>query len=120
MKPIIKYTGASLATHKFDNSTTLLEALILPAQFGHDSLRDRIRLKMIASPQYRLRSAVLEDAISLLQKAPMNRQEARLYKEASDWIAKDDPHWPFSFINICTALDLEPDYLRRKLLPKAK
>jgi hypothetical protein len=40
----------------------------------------------------------------------------RLFKEAEEWIFEDDYEWPFSFINICQAVDMNPKYLRKGLL----
>ena len=40
----------------------------------------------------------------------------RLFKDAEEWIFEDDHEWPFSFINICEAVDLDPKYLRKGLL----
>jgi len=41
----------------------------------------------------------------------------RLFKEAEEWNFEDDHEWPFSFINICQAVDMNPKYLRKGLLP---
>lgn len=43
-----------------------------------------------------------------------DRQQNRLFREAADWIFNETDR-PFSFENICEALDLHPGYLRKKL-----
>ena len=76
------------------------------AEFGH------------IQPEKRLMFAVLEEAVECFQEYafPRNRKEELLFKDAEDWILKDDHEWPFSFINICEAFDMDPDYLRTGLL----
>jgi len=36
----------------------------------------------------------------------------RLFAEATEWFAEDDRGWPFSFVNICEALDLSVSRVR--------
>ena len=61
-----------------------------------------------------LMRAVLEDAIHCFQKqfVRKGRRVLRLAREAEEWLVADDPRWPFSFVNICAVLGLEPEYLR--------
>ena len=61
--------------------------------------------------------AVLDDAINCYQKqfVTNTQRERRLAKEAEAWFFDNDERWPFSFVNVCRALALEPDYLRRGL-----
>ena len=63
--------------------------------------------------------AILEDAISCFQKQFItnSRRAQRLAREAEEWRFTDDYRWPFSFMNICAALGLEPEYLRRGRKP---
>ena len=53
----------------------------------------------------------------LLQKSVYGatRRQRRLLKETEEWIGSADTGWPFSFENICAALDIEADYLRTGL-----
>ena len=93
-----------------DQSTGTLEAdLIVPSQFF-----DRIRVEPSSQPEKRLMLAVMEDAISTFQKSVQGetRRQRRLLKETEEWISSPDSSWPFSFENICTALNIEPNYLR--------
>jgi len=86
---------------------------LLPAQF-FAALKQRSQ----ACGERRLMAAILEDAIDCFQKylwAKDNRSR-NLRLEAENWFLSDDDSWPFSFINVCHALDLEPGFLRRGLM----
>lgn len=83
-------------------------AAILPEQFysspAHTDARGEVALMR----------AVLEDAIACFQKqfVRSGRRAQRLAREAEEWFFADDYHWPFSFVNICAVLGLEPEYIR--------
>ena len=59
--------------------------------------------------------AVLSDAIECFWKYAMTREGVgpRLFREAQAWLFTDDEGQPFSFLNICEALRLDPGYIRR-------
>jgi hypothetical protein len=85
---------------------------VLPAQFfapagGTDPTRGVVALMR----------AVLEDALHCLQRhsRQSGRRAQHLTREAEEWFFTDDPHWVFSFVNICAVLGLDPAYLRRGL-----
>jgi len=61
-----------------------------------------------------LRRAILEDALICFQKQTITtgRHVQRLVKEAEAWFFSNDYSWPFSFVNICAALKLDPEYIR--------
>jgi hypothetical protein len=69
------------------------------------------------SPEQRLMAAVLEDAIRELERpseiwiGPAGRRRA----EVQAWVESDDVAWPFSFLNVCDALDLNPAGVRRRI-----
>ena len=91
---------------------TLESDLMVPSQFF-----DRIKVEHSAQPEKRLMLAVMEDAISTFQKSVrgLTRRQRRLLRETEEWMSEADNQWPFSFENICAALDIEPSYLRRGL-----
>jgi len=60
-----------------------------------------------------LMRAVLTDAIKCLSGA--GREGQLLKADARRWLASRDVLWPFSFENICGALDLDAPTLRRRL-----
>ena len=68
-------------------------------------------------PEAALMCAVLEDAVDCFQKRFVcaTRRAKRLGEEAEAWLFSDDSKWPFSFLSICTALDLGPQYIRQGL-----
>lgn len=86
---------------------------ILPVQFS-----DRRSLEPSAYPEKRLMLAVLEDAVATFQRFvdAKHRRGQRLFLEAEEWITSTDAEWPFAFENICNALEIEAEYLRRGLM----
>ena len=44
-----------------------------------------------------------------------NVRARRLREEDERWFSSNDRHWPFSFINICETLEIDPNYIRRFL-----
>jgi hypothetical protein len=61
--------------------------------------------------------AVLEDAISILLKhrASSDARGRRLLAETAEWLASEDEDSPFSFVNVCETLRLDPSRLRHGL-----
>jgi hypothetical protein len=85
----------------------------LPTQF--DDLWHRSRA---ITPERALALAVVWEAVLDLDKyrfAPRRRQQ-RMYWEAYDWVASDDRNWPFSFANLCDAIGLTVEAVRKCLL----
>ncbi|MGE0827284.1 MAG: hypothetical protein AB7P18_34825 [Candidatus Binatia bacterium] len=81
-------------------------AAVLPEQFhGSSARRDSERGELA------LMRAVLEDAVHCFQKIQGARTD-RPARDAEKWIFSEDTQWPFSFVNICTALGLSPEYVR--------
>lgn len=79
---------------------------------------DVFRQKSHFDPEEKLMFAVLTDAIECFQKylganAPRRR---KLFMEAEAWISRRDSGWPYSFENICEALNIDPNYLRLGLM----
>jgi len=68
-------------------------------------------------PEERLMFAVLTDAVECFQKyqGGQSRRARVLFAEAAEWIESRDSSWPFSFEQICQALNLNPGYLRTGL-----
>ena len=62
----------------------------------------------------RLMLAVLTDAVEILAIGPAANGPRRraLYEETVAWVASDDTQWPFSFVNVCDALDLSASRVR--------
>ena len=66
-------------------------------------------------PCVRLMLAVLDDAlVTIFSEAACRSRE---WAEATAWVLSDATRWPFSFTNICDALDINVLALRRRVAP---
>ncbi|HZO82224.1 MAG TPA: hypothetical protein VFB33_11075 [Candidatus Binataceae bacterium] len=85
--------------------------LILPSQFFELVGKTRF------SCEQRLMLAVLADAINILHdwRAAASVRKRRLFAEAARWVMAHGSNVPFSFDNVCDALEINPDALRRRL-----
>jgi len=45
-----------------------------------------------------------------------DRVGREMHRDAYSWVASNDFAWPFSFLNVCEALDLSPEVQRVELL----
>ena len=70
------------------------------------------------TPERALVIAVLWQAASDLRKFRFakSRRQQRLFMEAYKWVASNDRSWQYSFVNLCDALKLSPEYLRSGML----
>jgi hypothetical protein len=86
--------------------------VILPSQFS-----EQVSLKQTDRGEKRLMLAVLEEAVATFQRNvdAKSRHGQRVFREAEEWIWSNDSSWPFAFENVCHALDIEPEFLRRGL-----
>jgi hypothetical protein len=69
-------------------------------------------------PETALLYAVLEDAFLCFQKqfqVQMRPTRRTASREAEEWFFNDDSRDLFSFLSVCTALGLEPEFIRKKL-----
>lgn len=63
-----------------------------------------------------LMAAMLEQAMDDLRAvARASAGAPTRWPDARTWIEADDEAWPFSFVNVCDALDLEADAIRSAL-----
>lgn len=92
-------------------SALLSPAIILPAQFY------RMDILPTAGGAVALMRAVLEDAIRCFQKQFVSNSahDQRLGREAHAWLFAEEAQGLFSFVNICSVLGLEPEYIRQGL-----
>jgi len=86
--------------------------VVLPSQFT-----EQAGLKHSDRGEKRPMLAVLEEAVASFQRhaGDKTRHGQRVFREAEEWIESTDDSWPFAFENICHALDIEPEFLRRGL-----
>jgi hypothetical protein len=70
------------------------------------------------SSEKRLMLAVLKNALQSYQKYALaeNAHESQLFDEVAEWIDCDYSEWFFSFQSICENLEINPVYLRRRLV----
>ena len=69
------------------------------------------------SEKKRLMLAVLEEALMTFQKglaSAVPEQRKHAY-EVETWVASQDCDWPFAFENVCSCLDIDPDYVRSRM-----
>jgi hypothetical protein len=85
--------------------------LILPSQFFELVGKSRFTCEQ------RLMLAVLADAINILNdwRISASVRKRRLFADAARWVMTHGSHVPFSFDNVCEALEISPDALRRRL-----
>jgi hypothetical protein len=100
----------------FANQKTIYERLPADGALAEEVFTARSSLAA-SQPEAALMCAVLEDAVDCFQKQFVcaTRRAKRLGEEAEEWLFSDDSKWAFSFLSICTALDLGPQYIRRGL-----
>jgi hypothetical protein len=88
----------------------------LPAQFQDVWHRSRA----ISSERALVLSVMWQALIDLRKfRFARRRQHQRLYMDAYEWVVSSDRAWPYSFINLCELLNLDPEALRAELLGDA-
>lgn len=65
------------------------------------------------SPEKKLAAAVLASALVHVRDYHGDGAHRRAVRRDLEWILSDDVYWPYSFIPLCHALDLEPEWVRR-------
>ena len=103
--PRVEDTG-----NAFERVNSLFQVDTLAAQQYYATYRRKIPQQS----EIRLMLAVLEDAINCYQDNifAVKKKKMQLFKEAEHWFMNDDASWIFSFVSICSILNLEPDYFR--------
>ena len=76
----------------------------------------------VTEPCKRLMAAVLRAVVDDCRAGSVYRRsaghaalEVRLVRKAAAYVASTDRRWPFSFENLCDALDVDADGLRHEL-----
>jgi len=70
---------------------------------------------MPASPSRRLVAAVMWQALVDVGAVANAAPRLGTAAQAAAWFASDDAVWPYSFVNCCAALELEPGAVRHAL-----
>jgi hypothetical protein len=73
----------------------------------------------VSEGEQRLMLAALEDALRIIVRRGADRKgrSRRDFVEERAWVLSNDEGWPFSFLNICDAVDIDPKGLRTRLAP---
>jgi hypothetical protein len=79
----------------------------------NDPMMARTRM----SGEFRLMWAVFEDGLDCYLRYANHSSPTmqELFCEAKAWIESEEEEWLFSFISICNAFQIDPNYLRRGL-----
>ena len=95
-----------------ESEEKILLSDLIPVQ-NNDPIAARLRM----SGECQLLWAILEDAMECylhyVNNPSVNAQQQ--FRDAEEWIDSDEEEWLCSFINICRAFQIEPDYLRKSL-----
>lgn len=96
-----------------------VERVFTPDIITADQHRDMVRPEASDRPEIRLMLAVMEDAVASIQRFATcpSGSSRRDFLEAVEWVDSTDRSWPYSFENVCGALSLEPETVRRGLRP---
>ncbi len=80
---------------------------------------------MNAADGYQFETSRKDLATGILKQAALDLRrfhggtseiERELYLDAYRWVISDDCSWPFSFLNVCQALNLAPETVREEVL----
>src|SRR5437899_6843049 len=83
---------------------------------------------MNAADDYHFETSRKDLAAGILKQAGLDLRrfhgatsavEREFYLDAYRWVISDDYSWPFSFLNVCQALNLAPETVRQDLLDDA-
>lgn len=91
-----------------DEAPVLAEAIDIQQFFAQERLN---------TGEKRLMFAVVEEAVSefLRHARSSERRLRRRFLRTLDWFKAEDASWPFSFVNICQALEIDEDVIRMGL-----
>jgi hypothetical protein len=80
---------------------------------------------MNAADDYHFETSRKDLAAGILKQAGLDLRrfhdatseiEREFYLDAYRWVMSDDCSWPFSFLNVCQALNLAPETVREEVL----
>src|SRR5262245_2153632 len=87
--------------------------LLAPETLLPEQVFDQFRRPL--TPERHLMIAVVADGIECFKKEQMRRRR-RNGGEAEQWLMSRDRTWPFSFENLCDALNIDSSVVRAALL----
>lgn len=96
----------------------------MPRQIFYDDILTLSMLEIVHNKgrEKLLMLAVLIEALNCINlpelKDSIKYRKRQIFIDAQNWFREDDFLWPFSFVNICTELDIDPGYLRAGILKR--
>jgi hypothetical protein len=101
-----------MSTHSDYSESPFEPESILPSQFFEGRNKNGA-----LEPIKRLMLAVLTNAVRCYQVGSDTQKisRRRAFREAEEWLFRTKSDGPFSFENVCCALDITPNYLRQTL-----
>src|SRR5437899_7534305 len=74
-----------------------------------------------ATPEKGLAAGVLKQAAHDLRRfrSATTAVKRELYLDAYSWITANDFSWPYSFVNVCKLLDVNPEFVRTEIFADA-
>jgi hypothetical protein len=95
-----------------------IRSLFQPDTLLFTQFFDDRRSKAGREPEKRLMLAVLEDAIHCFQEnhAVRRGKKKRLFDNVQSWLFEASRGWVFGFENICSVLEVNPEYVRKGLI----
>jgi hypothetical protein len=97
-------------------SKSAMPNILIPEQYA-GMLRPFTR-----SPETELLVAVIADAVAVYARHFLepNAKQQLEFEEARSWFSSSSADGPFCFLNVCSALDLEPEAVRQRWQPSAR
>jgi hypothetical protein len=68
------------------------------------------------TPERRLAGTVLAAALVEVRDHHQKREYLRAIGQDLEWIFSEEQNWPFSFVRLCDAFGVEPEYVRALVL----
>src|SRR5215469_12658088 len=105
---------AASSSYRDYDSSPFSGGAILPVQYFDSLKKEDARIV----PYKRLLMAVLEDAVRCFQAnvGATSGKGRRLFNETELWMRSETADGPFSYLNVCETLRIDPSYLRRALM----
>lgn len=114
---IMTFRATLPSTSRDDSADEFVNKVFLPDSLITYEYFENTSRKLPLEPEKHLMQAILEDAINIyrLHFGTKTGRHRKLFLDAQRWIWSTDDEWPFSFENICSALGLDPSFLRHGL-----
>jgi hypothetical protein len=111
-------TATSYPTAPAGLTASKIVSLFQPGKLLAAEYLDEQHKRTLVEPEKRLLLAVLADAIDGFRgnRSARYGNKKRTFEEVQRWIFEAQGDWVFGFENICSALGLDPEYIRGGLV----